>query len=29
MGIAETIEVLKEILAALDKIYHAMIKDND
>ena len=29
MGIAETVETLKEILAILDKIYHTLIKEKE
>lgn len=28
MNITEAIETLKEILAVLDKIYHALLKDD-
>ena len=28
MNITETMETLKEILAVLDKIYHALLKDD-
>ena len=29
MNITEAIETLKEILAVLDKIYHALLKDDE
>lgn len=29
MNITEAMETLKEILAVLDKIYHALLKDNE